>query len=118
MFGFRHAPLVLLALVLSLSPSAVAQEVIQIDAQAQTTPFPHFWEQMFGSGRAVLALRAAYLNDLNEVKHATDFRYVRGHAILHDEVIGQRDANSGRIASIEPVKQHDGSNTRSVCLPK
>jgi xylan 1,4-beta-xylosidase len=31
-----------------------AQEQIQIDATAQTTPFPHFWEGMFGSGRAIL----------------------------------------------------------------
>ncbi len=29
---------------------AAAQEQIVIDTQAQTTPFPHFWEQMFGSG--------------------------------------------------------------------
>src|SRR3954464_8017223 len=86
MFGLRHSPLVLLALVLSLSLSACAQEVIQIDARAQTTPFPHFWEQMFGSGRAILSLRESYRNDLRAVKQVTDFRYVRFHAILHDEV--------------------------------
>ena len=62
-----------------------AQEEIRIDAQAQTTPFPHFWEQMFGSGRAILALRENYRNDLRAVKEITDFRYVRFHAILHDE---------------------------------
>src|ERR1700682_5440859 len=27
------------------------QERVEIDARAQTTPLPHFWEQMFGSGR-------------------------------------------------------------------
>ena len=42
MFGLRHSPLALLALVLTLSLPAAAQEVIQIDAKAQTTPFPHF----------------------------------------------------------------------------
>ncbi len=63
-----------------------APHVVTIDASAPGTAFPHFWEQMFGSGRAVLALRAAFRSDLHEVKHATDFRYVRGHAILHDEV--------------------------------
>ena len=31
---------------------------VNIDAKAQTTPFPHFWEQTFGSGRAILSLRA------------------------------------------------------------
>ena len=50
------------------------------------TPFPHFWEQMFGSGRAVLSLRDNYRKDLREVRRATDFRYVRFHAIFHDEV--------------------------------
>jgi xylan 1,4-beta-xylosidase len=63
-----------------------AQEQIKIDAYARTTPFPHFWEQMFGSGRAILSLRESYRNDLRAVKQVTDFRYVRFHAILHDEV--------------------------------
>ena len=52
----------------------------------QTTPFPHFWEQMFGSGRAILTLRDSYRDDLRAVKQVTDFKYVRFHAILHDEV--------------------------------
>src|SRR6185369_16546030 len=61
-------------------------ETITIDANAAGTPFPHFWEQMFGSGRMALVLRARYQNDLRDVKHATDFRYIRGHAIFHDEL--------------------------------
>jgi xylan 1,4-beta-xylosidase len=62
-----------------------AQQIV-IDASAPATPFPHFWEQMFGSGRAVLSLRDNYRKDLREVRKATDFRYVRFHAIFHDEV--------------------------------
>src|SRR5450432_3240908 len=64
----------------------VAQETVTIDAQAAATPFPHFWEQMFGSGRAILSLRESYRNDLRAVKQITDLRYVRFHAIFHDEV--------------------------------
>jgi xylan 1,4-beta-xylosidase len=60
-------------------------ERIQIDAAAPATPFPHFWEQMFGSGRAVLALRESYREDLRAVKLVTDFQFVRFHAILQDE---------------------------------
>ena len=41
---------------------------------------------MFGSGRAILTLREAYREDLRAVKKVADFRYVRFHAILHDEV--------------------------------
>jgi xylan 1,4-beta-xylosidase len=59
---------------------------ISIDADAPAHPFPHFWEQMFGSGRAVLSLRESYRNDLREVRQATDFNYVRFHAIFHDDI--------------------------------
>ncbi|MBV9155533.1 MAG: glycosyl hydrolase family 39 [Acidobacteriaceae bacterium] len=75
-----------LVLISGLTGESQAQEQIRIDAQAQTSPFPHFWEQMFGSGRAILALRESYRSDLRAVKQVTDFRYVRFHAILHDEV--------------------------------
>src|ERR1019366_10267640 len=61
-------------------------EQIVIDAKAQTTPFPHFWEQTFGSGRAILSLRQSYRDDLRTVKQATDFQSIRFHGILNDEV--------------------------------
>ena len=35
-------------------PRSAEVEHIVIDANAPTTPFPHFWEQTFGSGRAIL----------------------------------------------------------------
>jgi xylan 1,4-beta-xylosidase len=41
---------------------------------------------MFGSGRAILTLRESYRRDLRAVKQATDFKFVRFHAILHDEI--------------------------------
>src|SRR5580693_1329507 len=59
---------------------------VEIDAAAPSHPFPHFWEQMFGSGRAVLSLRESYRHDLRETKRITDFEYIRFHAIFHDEV--------------------------------
>lgn len=60
-------------------------ETVTIDAHASTTPFPHFWEQMFGSGRANLTLRQSYRDDMRMTKKITDFQYVRFHAIFHDE---------------------------------
>src|ERR1700761_434122 len=65
--------------------SASAQNAVTIDAHAPAHPFPHFWEEMFGSGRAVLALRENYLQDLKEVHDDVGMRYVRFHAIFHDE---------------------------------
>jgi xylan 1,4-beta-xylosidase len=81
--------LILFSLAFSLfahASVAQAQEELTIDAHAPSTPFPHFWEQMFGSGRAILSLREEYRDDLRAVKKVADFRYVRFHAILHDEV--------------------------------
>lgn len=75
-----------MGLVLSGCFPCHAQDEIKIDVQAQASPFPHFWEWMFGSGRAILTLRESYRNDLRAVKRVTDFQYVRFHAILHDEV--------------------------------
>ena len=72
--------------LLSLGLSTLCQETVTIDAKAKGTPFPHYWEQMFGSGRAILSLRESYRDDLRAVKQVADFRYVRFHAILHDEV--------------------------------
>ncbi len=63
-----------------------APEHLTLDARAQTTPFPHFWEQTFGSGRAILSLRESYRNDLRAVKQATNFQSLRFHGIFMDEV--------------------------------
>jgi xylan 1,4-beta-xylosidase len=83
----RRLNLALGALVLLwMGGECSAQEQIRIDARAQASQFPHFWETMFGSGRAILSLRESYRNDLRAVKEITDFQYVRFHAILHDEV--------------------------------
>ena len=57
-----------------------------MDVNAPAHPFPHYWERMFGSGRAILSLRDSYRRDLREVKQATGFQYIRFHAIFHDEV--------------------------------
>lgn len=60
-------------------------ETITLDTQAPVHPFPHYWERMFGSGRAILSLRDSYRHDLRAVKRATGFEYVRFHGILMDE---------------------------------
>jgi len=72
---------ILLATSLTSQPPP---EVIRIDAHAPTRPFPHFWEQVFGSGRAILSLRDSYRRDLHAIQSVTAIRYVRFHAILHD----------------------------------
>ncbi len=73
--------------------SAPGQTAIVVDAKAQTTSFPHFWEQTFGSGRAILSLREDYRDDLRTVKKVTDFDSVRFHGIFMDDV-GLYDPNA------------------------
>ncbi len=74
------------------------EEAVEIDANAPSHPFPHFWEEMFGSGRAILSLRESYRHDLRETKRITNFEYVRFHAIFHDEVGVYDEDASGKPA--------------------
>src|SRR6266581_7847577 len=90
--------------------SQVLAEAIEIDAGAPSHAFPHFWEKMFGSGRAILSLRESYRHDLSEAKRITGFEYVRFHAIFHDEVgLYEEDASGKPILNFSYVDQiYDG----------
>ena len=90
--------------------SSSSPEVIVADASAPSHPFPHFWEKMFGSGRAILSLRDGYRQDLRAVKQITGFEYVRFHAIFHDEVgVYDEDPQGHPIYNFSYVDQiYDG----------
>ena len=88
---------------------ASAEEHITVDASAKTTPLPHFWEQTFGSGRAILALRESYRDDLEQVKDATGFDSVRFHGILMDEVGVYDPDRMTRNPGLEAQKANDAS---------
>lgn len=92
------------------------RELIVVDAKAPSRPFPHFWEQMFGSGRAILSLRESYRRDLRDVKKVTDFKYVRFHAIFHDEVgVYDEDTQQNPVYNFSYVDQiYDGLLTNGV----
>jgi xylan 1,4-beta-xylosidase len=120
---FCYRTLCLCLAVVLAAPQALAQdsanapprsdarsETILIDRSAPAHPFPHYWEQMFGSGRAILSLRESYRRDLRDVKQATNFNYVRFHAILHDEVgVYDEDASGNPIYNFSYVDQiYDG----------
>jgi xylan 1,4-beta-xylosidase len=83
--GFIAGGIACLVLLASGTSSAqTAPEVIRVDTAAPARPFPHFWEQMFGSGHANLTMRESWRHDLRAAKAVTDFRYVRFHDIFHD----------------------------------
>jgi xylan 1,4-beta-xylosidase len=89
---------------------------IPIDATAPAKPFPHFWEQVFGSGRAVLSLRDNYRKDLKDVHDQVGARYVRFHAIFHDEVgVYDEDEKGNPVFNFSYVDQiYDGLQAQGV----
>ena len=106
----------LLALPLGSILRAQSTQQVTIDADAATTPFPHFWEQIFGSGHAILSLRESYRNDIRSVHQVADFRYVRFHGILDDEVgLYNEDQHGNPVYNFSYVDQiYDGLLQRGV----
>ena len=92
------------------SEAQTQRETIEIDPGAPSHPLPHFWERMFGSGRAILSLRESYRRDLREVKQITGLEYIRFHAIFHDEAgIYDEDSGGGAVYNFSYSDQiYDG----------
>jgi len=91
------------------SRAQMRSETVELDVMAHGTPFPHYWERMFGSGRAILSLRDSYRRDLRTVKEATGFEYIRFHAIFHDEVGVYDEADGKSVYNFSYVDQiYDG----------
>lgn len=110
---FQHWASVTCGLLLfssSGASAAVQEESISIDAKSDSKPFPHVWEQMFGSGRAILTLRESYRNDLRKLKSIADVKYIRFHNIFHDEVgIYDEDKDGKPVYNFTYVDQiYDG----------
>ena len=104
---------------IALSSAAWGQAsatTIPIDATAPAKPFPHFWDQVFGSGRAVLSLRDNYRKDLKDVHDQVGARYVRFHAIFHDEVgVYDEDEKGNPVFNFSYVDQiYDGLQAQGV----
>lgn len=83
---------------------------VEVNTHSATTPFPHFWEQTFGSGRAILSLWESYRDDLRTVKRATGMQAVRFHGIFLDDVgLFHLDANGKPVYNFSYVDQiYDG----------
>ena len=95
-----------LALSSQDSSHASGQDVVVVDTHAPSHPFPHFWEQMFGSGRAILALRESYQQDLRSAEQITGFKYIRFHGIFNDEVgVYDEDAQGRPVYNFSYVDQ-------------
>jgi xylan 1,4-beta-xylosidase len=107
LLGFALLPAALYA---QTAASKTLAEAVEIDPNAASHPFPHFWERMFGSERAILSLREDYRNDLRETKRITNFEYVRFHAIFQDEAgLYDEDASGKPVYNFSYIDQiYDG----------
>ena len=92
------------------SQNQTSPEMVNVDLFAASHPFPHFWERMFGSGRAILSLRESYRRDLQDVQKITGLEYIRFHAILNDEVgVYDEDEHGAPVYNFSYVDQiYDG----------
>lgn len=88
----------------------VQRETVFVDYNAPASPFPHIWENMFGSGRSVLSLQENYREDLRKLKTVADVKYIRFHDIFHDQVgIYDEDKDGKPIYNFTCVDQiYDG----------
>ncbi len=86
------------------------RQTARIDLSAPAREFPHFWEQVFGSGRAILTLRESYRRDLDAVRAVTGLTHVRPHGIFLDEVgLYGEDAKGRPVYNFSYVDQiYDG----------
>lgn len=106
----------LLLCALSVVPAPAQVERVTVDANVPARAFPHFWEQTFGSGRAILSLRENYRQDLKDVHDTIGMRYVRFHAILLDDVgVYDEDENGKPVYNFTYVDEiYDGLLARGV----
>jgi xylan 1,4-beta-xylosidase len=70
------------------------EEQIIVDTQSPRTPFPHFWEHMFGSCHASMTLGEDWRQDLRALREIVDVKYIRFHGIFEHQagIYGGQDA--------------------------
>ncbi|SDE58649.1 GH39 family glycosyl hydrolase [Cellulophaga baltica] len=66
--------------------SAVNAQKVTIDTHQEGVKFDHFWSKSVGAGRANEALRAGWLEQLEQVQENCGFEYVRFHGLFHDDM--------------------------------
>ena len=59
---------------------------ITLEVTGAVDPFPHNWERTFGSGHALLALRADWQQQMQRSVNEIGLRGVRMHGVLDDDM--------------------------------
>lgn len=74
-----------------------AQKKIKIDVEKEGEVFEHYWSKMVGAGRANEALRAGWLEQMQQVQENCGFEYVRFHGLFHDDMFPVIEKNGKLI---------------------
>ena len=69
------------------------------DVSIAADPFPHFWEEIVGSGHAALCLRSDWQKQLTMCHEELGFKYVRFHGLLSDDMCTLVDENDTFVYS-------------------
>lgn len=83
-----------------------------LDANGQTTPFPHYWELCVGSCHGYTALREDYRRQLKRAHDELGFKYVRFHGIFDDDMCVCYEKN-GPMGQSQGII-HNFMNTDSI----
>jgi xylan 1,4-beta-xylosidase len=84
--GSKFATAPPLDLATGHNPAMASAPHFVCDLGQPSSPLPHVWEVMVGSGHAALGLRADWQRQLMRCKRELGVRYVRCHGILSDDV--------------------------------
>jgi xylan 1,4-beta-xylosidase len=76
----------LLPVLVWAAPDPAPPQIITVPTRGPSQPFPHTWETVMGSERAITSLRESYRHDLRQTQAQTGLRYVRFHGIFNDDV--------------------------------
>ena len=64
----------------------MGQEKIHINTKRQGEVYEKYWSKCVGAGRANEALRAGWLEQMQQVQENCGFEYVRFHGLFHDDM--------------------------------
>ncbi|WP_434035602.1 GH39 family glycosyl hydrolase [Formosa sp. 4Alg 33] len=76
---------IIFGVAFSISMICQAQNV-KVDVKQSGETFDHYWSKMVGAGRANEALRAGWLEQMEQVQEQCGFEYVRFHGLFHDDM--------------------------------
>lgn len=85
----------LLILVISAAVTAQSNRSISVDFTKVRGPHSTVWKECIGAGRANEGLRADWQEQLAVVQKEIGFRYIRMHALLHDDMGVYRERPDG-----------------------